>query len=102
MVRSTTGFSAADIRQGAVGDCWFLSAVAVVAERPDLISRLIPTATIPDSGKLAARLFVDGRWQVVTVDNHFPVKEKKRKGKVADAASAHGSAVLPGAAAPEK
>ena len=34
------GFTAHDLRQGGVGDCWFLAALAVVAERHDLIARL--------------------------------------------------------------
>ena len=34
------GFSAAHLRQGGVGDCWFMSALAVVAERHDLIAKL--------------------------------------------------------------
>ena len=38
---SDYGFRAHDLRQGGVGDCWFLSALAVVAERHDLIARLV-------------------------------------------------------------
>ena len=35
-------FRATDLAQGGVGDCWFVSALAVVAERPDLIAKLGP------------------------------------------------------------
>ena len=33
---------AIQVRQGGVGDCWFMSALAVVAERHDLMRKLLP------------------------------------------------------------
>jgi hypothetical protein len=43
----------------------FLSALAVVAERPDLIKRVLLTQTGPVVGGMyGVRLFIDGRWKV--------------------------------------
>ena len=36
------GIRAADVRQGGVGDCWFISALAVVAAAPSLVNRVQP------------------------------------------------------------
>eukprot|EP00965_Chrysotila_dentata_P174895 5774059-Pleurochrysis_carterae.AAC.4 len=57
------GFRAADLRQGGVGDCWFMSALAVVAERHDLVAKLFSVHTARDaSGVYCLRLFLDGVW----------------------------------------
>ena len=68
-----SGFSANDLCQGRVGDCWFLSALAVVAERPDLILRLFGKYTqLNEFGICQVNLFLDGYWKAVTVDNFLP------------------------------
>ena len=40
-VVTDAGFSADDLAQGGLGDCWFLAALSVVAERHDLIARIV-------------------------------------------------------------
>ena len=67
------GFRADDLLQGKVGDCWFLSALAVVAERPDLIRRLFGTMSdLNEMGVVEVRLFVDGFWKNIVMDNFLP------------------------------
>ena len=79
------GISPNDVLQGGVGDCWFLSALAVIAERTDLIQKIVKSAELDDSGKINFCLFIDGTWQDIVVDNYLPCqqrsikKEKKRK-----------------------
>eukprot|EP00439_Symbiodinium_sp_Y106_P075922 s2048_g15.t1 len=68
-----TGFRADDLLQGAVGDCWFLSALAVIAERPDLILRLFRGETMTQrSGRYEVQLFLEGKWSTVVVDDQLP------------------------------
>mmetsp|Transcript_178512 Transcript_178512/g.572055 ORF Transcript_178512/g.572055 Transcript_178512/m.572055 type:complete len:1068 (+) Transcript_178512:55-3258(+) len=74
------GFRAEDLRQGGVGDCWFLSALAVVAERPDLIIRLFGGETSKNAaGCYQLRLFLDGEWQAITVDDRLPCTDNQRR-----------------------
>ena len=61
-----------DILQGQLGDCWFLCAVACLAEMPSLIERLILTKEVNEEGVYRVRLCKNGEWQEVVVDDYFP------------------------------
>jgi calpain-15 len=70
-----------DVRQGSVGDCWFLSAVASVAERPELIRALLDDSEWAQ-GKVTWRLFVDGDWARVSVDTFLPTLDEAEIAKM--------------------
>ena len=74
LVKPNRGYRAEDLVQGKVGDCWFLSALAVVAEREDLIGRLIGAAANSSNnyGCIEVRLFVDGYWKTIIIDDCLP------------------------------
>jgi calpain-15 len=61
-----------DIRQGKLGDCWFMCALSALAERPDLVRRLFLIEEINEEGIYRVRFCKDGEWIKVTVDDYFP------------------------------
>ncbi|XP_045616999.1 calpain-A isoform X2 [Procambarus clarkii] len=73
------GVGRKDVVQGALGDCWFLSACAAVARTPKLIQRVVP----PDqvlvgegyTGLVVCRFWRFGEWVLVCVDDRLPTKE---------------------------
>jgi calpain-15 len=61
-----------DIRQGFLGNCWFLCAVACLAERPALVKRLFITKEYNEEGIYRLRICKNGEWTLVTVDDYIP------------------------------
>jgi len=62
-----------DIKQGSLGDCYFLSALAGVVEKyPELVYRLFVLEKNP-SHLFGVRLFIEGSWRTVVLDACFPV-----------------------------
>ena len=68
------GTESADVVQGCLGSCWFLSAVAVVAMRGGLAERTFALAAGEGAtaGQLPVQLWKEGRWRRVTIDDRLP------------------------------
>ncbi|KAH3732266.1 CL-2 protein [Pelomyxa schiedti] len=66
-----SGTCADDVIQGDLGDCWFLGALATIANRPDLIKQLI-VCEHPEMGFYIFRFFKEGAWRLVYIDDRLP------------------------------
>lgn len=76
-----------DVCQGRLGDCWFLSAVAVLTE-VSRISEVIITPEYNEEGIYTVRFCIQGEWVPVVVDDWIPCESP---GKPAFATSRKGN-----------
>jgi hypothetical protein len=68
------GINPSDIRQGYLGDCWFLSALAALAEFPVLVEALFPADSkeYQKTGVYHVKFCKNGLWTSIRVDDYFP------------------------------
>lgn len=67
----------ADLRQGHLGDCWLLAALATLAEHPVAIRKCFLNREYSSRGKYRVRLY-DGlkrQWVIIVIDDYIPVKK---------------------------
>lgn len=75
------GLGSNDIGQGQLGDCWFLSALSVVAySKPELLKNLIHEncRTYREDGLYVVRFYKMGYHNIVHVDDKFPVNSQNK------------------------
>lgn len=68
-----------DIKQGSLGNCYFLSSLAALCEYPVQIYNIFRTKEKSAHGYYEICLFIEGHWQIVIVDDYFPVLASNEK-----------------------
>ncbi|ESP00632.1 hypothetical protein LOTGIDRAFT_112339 [Lottia gigantea] len=70
------GTSRHDMKQGDLNDCWFLSTLSAIAEKPQLMAKIIPDdntfGTKRYDGKFHCRFWQFGNWVDVYIDDLLP------------------------------
>lgn len=61
-----------DIKQGMLGNCYFLSSISAIAELNERIKKIFPNQEVQKSGQYQVRLFIQGEPVIVIVDDYFP------------------------------
>eukprot|EP00930_Biecheleria_cincta_P064007 TRINITY_DN49564_c0_g1_i1.p1 TRINITY_DN49564_c0_g1~~TRINITY_DN49564_c0_g1_i1.p1 ORF type:complete len:483 (+),score=76.74 TRINITY_DN49564_c0_g1_i1:122-1450(+) len=63
-----------DIRQGNLGNCWFMAAVASMADYPEALQSLFSSPEVSEIGRYDVRIFdIEAmEWSTVTIDDHIP------------------------------
>jgi len=68
-----------DIKQGALGDCYFLSVLSSLAEWPDRIRKIFVDKEKNPLGCYCVRMCVMGEWREIVVDDYFPCDKRTKK-----------------------
>ena len=61
-----------DIKQGDIGNCYYLSSISSLAEFPDRVKAIFLTKEVNSAGCYALKFFINGEPEIVVVDDSFP------------------------------
>ena len=61
-----------DIKQGYLGDCYFLAGLAALSERPDRIFSLFLTQEVNDVKYYSCKILYKGKWMTIDMDEYIP------------------------------
>ena len=73
----TNDIEANNIKQGALKNSFFLSALASISEYPERIYNLFLTKEANKYGIYGVKLCIDGEWKEILIDDYFPCDNKK-------------------------
>ena len=66
-----------DVKQGDLGDCWFLGAICTLATRAELLKNLFVYESLK-YGFCVFRFFKNGEWQYVFIDTRLPYNKDSK------------------------
>merc|ERR1740130_1704245 len=66
-----------DILQGGIGNCYLISVLSVMAQMPNLITRVFRTKKVNKSGIYEVPFLVNGEHKSVIIDDYLPVYTDK-------------------------
>lgn len=58
-----------DIRQGMLGDCYFLAGLSALAEKPSRIFKLFNLVTVNEQNYYSVRILYKGKWVSIDLDD---------------------------------
>lgn len=72
------GFSRFDVKQGNLGNCWFMAAVANLTQNPNLFAQVVPSDNSDFeenyTGSFHFKFWQYGNWVDVKIDDRLPTK----------------------------
>ena len=73
----TTGIRPADIRQGSIGNCWFMSAASAIAEYPGRMEKVFLNNVdeVSSVGVYGVNFYTLGVPHTIIVDDYLPLKK---------------------------
>jgi hypothetical protein len=72
------GTTPGDVKQGALGDCWFLGSITSLATHSELLQNLMLYDGI-EYGFCVFQFFKNGEWKYVIIDTLIPTNSKTGK-----------------------